>query len=89
LRRDPTTKWLSKTNKGCKGVAGLCASTNDEENPRKSPGVYKRLDAETDLCRLPCGNCHTLRTNHPDSEAWANVQRVGRYRSYEEVESER
>jgi hypothetical protein len=71
---DPTTKWFSKTNKGCSGgVCGLCASTKDEENPRKSPGVYKRLDAETDHCRLTCCNCHTLRTHHPDSEAWAKL----------------
>jgi hypothetical protein len=88
--RDQTTKWFSKTNKGCSGgVAGLCHSTHKDENPRKNPGVFGRLDAETDLCRLPCGNCHTLRTHYPDSEAWANVQRVGRYRSYAEVESER
>jgi hypothetical protein len=75
--RDPTTKWFS-TRKGCGGgVAGLCSSTNDEENPYKSPGVFKRIDAEEDLCRLTCCNCHTLRTHHPDSEAWANVLRRG------------
>jgi hypothetical protein len=86
---DPTTKWFSK-NKGCSGgVSGLCASTNDEENPEKNPGVYKRIDAEAEGCRLPCGNCHKLRTHYPDSEAWANVQRTGRYRSYAEVASER
>jgi hypothetical protein len=85
---DATTKWFSKTNKGCKGgVAGLCNSLADADNPHKSPDVYGRLDAEMDLCPLlACTNCHHLKTNHPDSDAWARVQRLGRYRSYESVE---
>ena len=81
---DATTKWGSRSRKG--GVAGLCASLADAENPHKSPDVYGRLDAEMDLCPLPCANCHHLRTHYPDSDVWARVQRLGRYQSYESEE---
>jgi hypothetical protein len=87
---DATTKWFSKTNKACSGgVAGLCHSLADADNPHKSPDVFGRLDAEMDLCPLlACVNCHHLRTHYPDSEAWARVQRLGRYQSYEWEEGE-
>lgn len=68
---DPTTKWFSKTSRGCcGGVAGLCNSLAEAENPRKSPDVFGRLDSEMDLCKLLCVNCHTLRTHYPDSDVW-------------------
>jgi hypothetical protein len=74
--RDATTKWGSRSSKG--GVAGLCNSLADAENPHKSPDVFGRLDAETDLCLLACINCHKLRTNHPDSDVWARILRAKR-----------
>lgn len=71
---DPTTKWFSKTNKGCRGgVAGLSVSLAEAENPLKSPDVFGRLDAEMDLCELLCANCHHLRTHYPNSDVWARI----------------
>jgi hypothetical protein len=70
--RDPTTKWGSRSRKG--GVAGLCHSLADAENPHKSPDVYGRLDAEMEGCPLlACTNCHHLRTHYPDSDVWRRI----------------
>jgi hypothetical protein len=87
--RDATTKWFSKTSKGLVGgVAGLCNSTAAADDPHKSPDVFGRLDAETDLCLLSCINCHKLRTHYPDSDVWRRVLAAKEEKAEQKKEAE-